>query len=236
MATPADENSFIENKYFYQRQIQANIKDEILPDPKRRAALCAELINYCYGILDLADSNALITQTKIELTHVKYFTPYFGMISYYNYYYDDKMNSLGLYGGFSSDSLNQSYLRIRQDIIDTFSSFISKATGQSPYAIKIYFKEGRAVEMLKGLPASVIIEMNKIDLTSVINKRLASLRPIPFDSTKPVKRLMFMYPVLVPQIFGDQFYETQFMGALFLKNNHFLVMQSLDDPIMVSHR
>lgn len=236
MATPADENSFIDNKYFYQRQIQADVKDDIVVDPKLRAALCAKLINYCYGIYDLADSNSLVTQTKIELTHVKYFTPYLGVISYYNYYYDDKMNTLGLYGGFSSDSLNRSYFRIRQDIIDTFSSFISKATGQSQYAIKTYFKEGRAAEMVKGLPSSITIEMNKIDFTSVLNKRLASLRPIPFDSTKPVKRLMFMYPALVPQIFGDQFYETQFMGAMFLKNNHFLVWQSLDDPIIVSHR
>ena len=224
LATPSDPNSLVSDEFLNQRLLQANIKDDLLYDSKKREELCAKLIEYCYGMVDFQNINSAVSQTKIELAHLKYYTPFLARATYFIYYYDDNAPQYGLNAGFNADSLNKYYLETRVNIIDSLSRYISKLTGITAENVKVIFARGNAMDLIKNLPKEKQEKINSMDLSSLIDKRLTTIRPMSADSVKAVQRLVFMYPILMQEIFTSQMYDPQFTGAMYLKNNAFQLM------------
>ncbi|HEY4064109.1 MAG TPA: hypothetical protein VGM30_19520 [Puia sp.] len=221
IVTNSDRTSFVSNEYLYQRQLQARVQDDLVYDARKREELCGQLIDYCNGMIDLQDTNALIMQTKIELVHIKYYAPWLADVSIWMYYFDDKAQAWGLYGGYSADSLNKYYIQTRKNCIDSICRFISSRMKIPMSDVLKAVDSKKGVDCLKNLPDGVRKDLDSLNLSSMLDKGLGHLQPIPFESVKGKEHLVFMYPMVMFDIFGTSFYDTQFIGAMALKNTLF---------------
>jgi hypothetical protein len=221
IVTNSDINSFVFDEFLYQRQIDAQIQGDLLHDPRKREELCYKLINYCYRIIDLQDTNALVMQTKIELAHMEYYAPYVAVVSYFIYYFDDKAPNRGIYGGYNADSMNVYYRQTKRNCTDTLCKFLARRTGLSFNEILQLNAKGDWAAFYNGLPSEIRNEYESIDLESQIDKRLAAMHQIPFDSVRRTGNIVAAYPTAKYPIFGDAFYPTQFIGVMRFKNDLF---------------
>ncbi|HEY4875494.1 MAG TPA: hypothetical protein VIH86_07985, partial [Puia sp.] len=219
--TPSDPTSLIFNRLLLQRQLEARITDSLVTDPKKRAELCYDLIGYCQGIVSLIDTNNQIMQTKIVLVHMDYYAPYLAKESDYVYYFDDKKPEFGIHGGFPIDSLNIYYLQTRRNINDTIAKFLSSKTGRTFEEIQNIIRDGNVVKFIQTLTPNIQNELKSMNMLPTIDKRLWNISLVPFSKVKPLSTLVISFPTAMYQLFGNSFYETQFVGAAITKNNLF---------------
>lgn len=220
VVTKSDPISFVTNRLLYQRQIEVIVKDDLLYDSKKREDLCNMLINYCYDQIDLQVTNELVMQTKIMLVNIKYVAPFIGIVSRYDYYFDDKAQQYGFHGGYNPDSLNNYYLRSKKIFVDTVIRYLNQSTGIAANIISLKLKKNPAALFAK-LPQATKLGLDSINLAPLIDNRLITMNPTSFDSVKPKRKLMFSYPVLVTDVFGPSFYDMNFIGAMISRNNLF---------------
>ena len=204
----SDYSSFVDNQFRYQRQIEARIQDELIYDAPKRAELCGKLIDHCYGMVDLQDTNRLVMQTKIILINAKSYIPYVALVSYYIYYFDDKTEKLGLYGGYDADSLSAYYLQTQQNFVDFFSNYLSKKAGISTKIVADRFEKGDFADLFKQLPHNIRDSFN-LNISSLIDKRLLTIHPISFDSVKRKGFISMGYPEALFPIFSETMLSNQ---------------------------
>jgi len=223
LVTTSDMNSFVQDKFMYQRQIEAQINDSLLNSPAKRYDLCVKLLDYTYGIVGLLDTNRLIKQTKIELVHLRYITPFIGIARYFNYYFDDTAGRYGIYGGFEWDTLTRYYIKTKMNIRDSLASIVSTVTGISKDSAVYYFEHQDTTQLARLITPKVENQWLSTELGPLIDRRVLTIRPIAFDSVKPIKDVKYSSGYLLFQIFGEPFYDTQEVGTIGMRNSLGLV-------------
>ena len=218
LVTTSDRNSFVQDKFLLQRQIEAQINDEEASEPKKRRELCEKLLRYCYGILSLHDTTSLIKQTKIELVYMRYFTPFVGVASYYIYYYDDTAGRNGIYGGFNWDLLTTYYIQTMRNVDDSLSRLVVKVTGMSRDSASYYIEHQDTVQLFGRMTQLMRDNWVFTDLGPLIDKRILTLKPIPFDSVKAVSNITYNGEYALFELFGSAFYDTQEIGTIWMRN------------------
>lgn len=219
LVTTSDMNSFVQDKFLYQRQIEAQINDSLLINPKKRYELCVKLLEYVYGVMDLSDTNRIIKQTKIELVHMRHITPFIGIAQYFNYYFDDTVGRHGIYGGFDWDTLTIYYLKTKKNVNDSLASIISTAMGISKDSAGYYLEHHDSAQLARLITPKVQNQWFSIELGPLIDRRILTMRPIAFDSVKPIRRVNFASDYVQFEIFGGPFYDTQEIGTIGMRNS-----------------
>ncbi len=219
LVTTSDWTSFVQDKFLYQRQIEAEINDSLMTNADMRHKLCEKMLNYCYGLVGLADTNRLITQTKIELVHMHYISPFIGVSQYFIYYFDDTASRYGLYGGFNWDTLNQYYIHTKRGLNDSLAGIISVATSISKDSAAFYLEHQDTLQLARLITPAVLNWWVLTEVGPLIDRRIQMIRPIQFDSVKSLMHVDFWYGYAKYPIFSGPFYDTQEIGAIGMRNS-----------------
>jgi hypothetical protein len=219
LVTTADMKSFVQDKFLYQRQIEAQINDSLLNDPQKRYELCVKLLDYAYQIVQPPDTSRVVMQTKIELVYLRHITPFIAATRYFNYYYDDGSGKNFIDGGFEWDSLTRYYFQTQKNIRDSVAAIMSNGTGMSKDSAVFYMERHDTLQLARLMTPVVQNRFYSLDPGALIDPRILKMRPIAFDSVKPINRSMFASGYLQFEIFGDPFYDAQEIGAIGLRNS-----------------
>lgn len=179
----SDTLSLIQDKFLGQKTIYATINKEVFDNIAKRNELCKKLTNYSSVNDYINDRYGEVDQTKIVLSYIKPNTFVTSLSYTYFYYYDNKDAKGIVYGGIDLDSLIKSYKSYDETLLRTISNILN--VDEENLKARIV-KEGQLVFSNDEI---VIINASPEKFTFPFN-----LRPISFDSVRPLGYLNFSFP------------------------------------------
>ena len=124
IVTFSEISSIISNCYLTQKRINVIINENTYNSIHKRKKLCEKLLYY--STLSEGFEAKNIDQTQFNLKYCERLSFFLLKQSYFVYYYDNKKNYHGIYGGLNPDSLISYYNRINESYYDSYIDGISR--------------------------------------------------------------------------------------------------------------